>query len=152
MYLTTCLTLTPIPSGIYVTILQYILVHTYIHITTHKKVTSNDIFTTPAIPFNSIISTSSLVCPLVSEPPDKTAYFPRGPPRRHRQWRQIHHAITLTTGTSDNGGPTLQYPFLPYRGPQAHHTEGAQSLHMHCIMTTAGVQEHPGYSADATAS
>ena len=25
----------------------------------------------------------------------------------------------LTTCTSDNGGPTLQYPFPPYRGPQA---------------------------------
>ena len=62
--------------------------------------------------------------------PDKTEDFPRGQPRLHRQWRQIHHAITVTTWTSGNGGPTLQYRSHHTVALKPNHTEGAESLHM----------------------
>ena len=86
------------------------------------------------------IYTYILVHPL-ARARDKTDSLPRGPPWHHRRWRQIHHAITPDNRTSDNGGPTLQHTFPPYRGPQAQpHRRGTIVTHVRAkLMGGTGV-------------
>ena len=86
----------------------------------------------PAIHYITTIYTYILVHPLARAPETTTASLPRGPPWRRRRWRQIHHAITPDNRTSDNGGPTLQHTFPPYRGPQAQPQGGRRSPVVAC--------------------
>ena len=61
----------------------------------------------------------------------KTDSLPRGPPRRHRRCRQIHHTITQTTEhpTTVAGHYNIRPRHTVALKPN--NTEGAQSLHIY---------------------